>query len=637
MLSMLNFLKKYKTPLRFVFDSLWKHKKIFYLFIFWKFIEAFFYILLPIFAKIEMDQLVEKKPDLFWFITLNSFNIFLLILGLIFFIKFLENILRSLLELFTFNYIKIFENSYLYTLYTRLWNIELWLFLNKRNKRLVSNILWSSHDVWNWIRVYIWDLLSNIIFIIWTLTVFSFFSFYVLLVLLISSVIIYFLYKYKEILNLKYEVSQNYEFEDRLNQLKYEIQDNLHILSSNSWEKLLFKYLKQYNDEQRKLIYKLQKKETFISLFTFFIENIWELFIKLIIWFSIFAWTSSVWLMTMGLLYVSKINWVFSYFREFKFYSDSILDNLSKLDLFLSLTRQKSSRNTNLNDFSSIELKNVTFKYPSVSEQELKFFKIIEDRINSYKGKLSEYNEEELHMVKEAIEMWKQENKEVLKWIDLYFEKWKVYWIVWRNWSWKTTITNLILSFFSNYTWNINIGDIENSKIKRDSIMKKVSIVNQIPYVLNGFSVRENLLLGVIKKYDDDYIFNLLDKFWLKNKILKLRKWIDTIIWYDSDFSGWEKQLLAIIRVILQDKDVLIMDEWTNQLDAENELLVMSELLRKKKDKIIIFITHRMTTIRKADMIYCLEDWKITISWKHHDLLKWKNIYNDFWNKQVVN
>jgi ABC-type multidrug transport system fused ATPase/permease subunit len=42
-----------------------------------------------------------------------------------------------------------------------------------------------------------------------------------------------------------------------------------------------------------------------------------------------------------------------------------------------------------------------------------------------------------------------------------------------------------------------------------------------------------------------------------------------------------------------------------------------------------------MTTIRKVDLIYCLENWKITDSWNHHNLVKWKNIYNSFWKKQV--
>jgi ATP-binding cassette subfamily B protein len=78
------------------------------------------------------------------------------------------------------------------------------------------------------------------------------------------------------------------------------------------------------------------------------------------------------------------------------------------------------------------------------------------------------------------------------------------------------------------------------------------------------------------------------------------------------------------------------MDEWTNQLDAENEILVMEELLKNKADKIIIFITHRMTSIRKADKIFCLENWNITDQWTHQELLKWDNIYKSFWEKQVI-
>ncbi len=79
------------------------------------------------------------------------------------------------------------------------------------------------------------------------------------------------------------------------------------------------------------------------------------------------------------------------------------------------------------------------------------------------------------------------------------------------------------------------------------------------------------------------------------------------------------------------------MDEGTNQLDAENELIVMEELLKHKKDKIVIFITHRMTSIRKVDMIYCLKDGKIETSGTHQELIDNDNMYNYFWKTQVEN
>ena len=62
----------------------------------------------------------------------------------------------------------------------------------------------------------------------------------------------------------------------------------------------------------------------------------------------------------------------------------------------------------------------------------------------------------------------------------------------------------------------------------------------------------------------------------------------------------------------------------------------MQELLKNKKDKIIIFITHRMTTIKKADSIICLEDHTISNIGTHESLVNTKNPYSDFWQKQVV-
>jgi ABC-type multidrug transport system fused ATPase/permease subunit len=61
----------------------------------------------------------------------------------------------------------------------------------------------------------------------------------------------------------------------------------------------------------------------------------------------------------------------------------------------------------------------------------------------------------------------------------------------------------------------------------------------------------------------------------------------------------------------------------------------MDEILKNKKDKIIIFITHRMTTIRKSDIIYCLDNKTILNYGNHLELLKYDNIYSYFWKKQI--
>ena len=94
---------------------------------------------------------------------------------------------------------------------------------------------------------------------------------------------------------------------------------------------------------------------------------------------------------------------------------------------------------------------------------------------------------------------------------------------------------------------------------------------------------------------------------------------------------------MAFIRLLLQDRPIVIMDEGTNQLDAENEILVMNKLLEKKSEKIIIFITHRMSTISRADDIYCLEHHSITHHGAHSELLaEGKNAYARFYTAQVL-
>jgi len=238
-------------------------------------------------------------------------------------------------------------------------------------------------------------------------------------------------------------------------------------------------------------------------------------------------------------------------------------------------------------------------------------------------------------MVEEAKKEAKQVNSIILENISLSFNIWKTYGIVWKNWAGKTTLISLLLNYFDNYEWDILIDWKQLKDFKREFFVNNVSVINQVPYIIDGFSIKENLFLWVDKEYEDDYVFSLLRKFWLEKKVLKNRKWLDSRLWYDNDFSGWEKQLIALIRVILQDKKILIMDEGTNQLDADNEILVMDELLKHRNDKIVIFITHRMTTIRKVDMIYCLENWAISASWNHYDLKTGDNVYSNFWRKQV--
>jgi ABC-type multidrug transport system fused ATPase/permease subunit len=112
---------------------------------------------------------------------------------------------------------------------------------------------------------------------------------------------------------------------------------------------------------------------------------------------------------------------------------------------------------------------------------------------------------------------------------------------------------------------------------------------------------------------------------------------LDQIIGEDLELSGGQSQLLEIARVLIQKKPIVIMDEGTNQLDAEKEDAIMQLLLEIKKNAIVIFITHRMTTCKNCDEVLVLEEGVIKASGNPETLLhsKQKNLYQKFWNLQV--
>ena len=154
--------KKYKRPLKFVWNSFKWHQKMFFIFLLWKLIEWIFYVLFPIFAKLEMDQLVEKNRQLFWIIELTSFNIFLIILFIIFWFKLVENLLKWFISIFENDYTKFYENIYSSSLYKKLESLDPWLFLNARNKKFIWEVIGNSNNIWYSIRELFWNSITNI-------------------------------------------------------------------------------------------------------------------------------------------------------------------------------------------------------------------------------------------------------------------------------------------------------------------------------------------------------------------------------------------------------------------------------------------------------------------------------------------
>lgn len=631
----MNFFKENKKAINFLIEILQEHKGLIIKYFIFIMITSGFWVILPYIAKLEIDQLSEKNNNFFWVIHWNPFYIFWIILAIILFINLIKSVIDGFVMWFDEKSSSIIEMSIKKRSIESMQNIKMWFFLNKRNQRVLHDLWSNMHQLSYDLRNYVSKFFSNIISFGWIIIVFSFINYKIWLIIIVNLLIFHFINRYNQKVIREVEL-KNREHEYKNYNYSNQIESNPHLLFLSWW----YKYISEKTIEllDAKIKFDLSSKKTwyYIWLFRFLNSNISGLFIKLIVWYSIFKWTWSIWLMTMTMMYVNQIQSFFTYVIDLKDETIKRIDKIKILQLYIELTQENTKKEGTIASLENITIDNLYFKYPKISEYELKFFEIHINRLKEYSWN-KDYRESEMFLYNQAIEESKVENPLILKWINVAFEKWKIYWIVGKNWAWKTTLINLILDLFDNYEWEIKFSNKELRTLGNSVGYENIWIITQIPYILPWLTIRENILLWVKKAIDDEEIYELLKEFNLNKKINKFRKWLDTELMFDADLSWWEKQLLVLIRAILQDKPVIIFDEWTNQLDAENELLVINKLLANKKDKIIIFITHRMTTIRKADIIYCLEDGKITNSWSHDELIGKDNIYSKFWNNQVVN
>lgn len=221
------------------------------------------------------------------------------------------------------------------------------------------------------------------------------------------------------------------------------------------------------------------------------------------------------------------------------------------------------------------------------------------------------------------VNFWYWKNK-VLEDISFKVKAWEKIAFVWNTWAWKSTIVNLFLRFWNIKDWEILLDWINTQKINLKSLRKNIWVVSQDSSLFN-MSIRENLMFANPKATKED-----LEKALKKaeaNFVFKLEDWLDSIIWERwLKLSWWEKQRLSIARLFLKDPKILILDEATSALDNKTEKLIQKALDKLMEWRTSIVVAHRLSTIKNADNIFMMKDWKILENWSYKKLInkKWE-------------
>lgn len=219
------------------------------------------------------------------------------------------------------------------------------------------------------------------------------------------------------------------------------------------------------------------------------------------------------------------------------------------------------------------------------------------------------------------------ENKtNVLTNLSFTIPKGKMVALVGESGSGKSTIADLLLNFYQVNSGEILLDEINIKDIRNDDLRREIAVVNQESILFND-TVKNNIAFG-IENCSDQKIIEAAKIAHAHEFILKLDAGYETIIGERGNkLSGGQKQRISIARAVLRNPSILILDEATSALDSESEKIVQEALEELMFNRTSLVIAHRLTTVRKADIIIVLQKGRIVEMGSHEELLNLKQLY----------
>lgn len=223
--------------------------------------------------------------------------------------------------------------------------------------------------------------------------------------------------------------------------------------------------------------------------------------------------------------------------------------------------------------------------------------------------------------------------KTVLNDISATFKKHELISIVGESGCGKSTLASLLCGTTKGYIGSITIGGVEIKDIDEKTLMNNITAVNFNSYIFAG-TVRENMLIADKSASDEKMIEALkMVNLW---SFLSEQDGLDTKLnQQGSNFSGGQRQRLAIARALLHNTPIYVFDEVTSNIDAESENDIMAVIHNMAKIKTVILISHRLENVVGSDKILLLDKGKIEESGTHSELMSFNKKYKLMYSTQA--
>jgi len=227
-----------------------------------------------------------------------------------------------------------------------------------------------------------------------------------------------------------------------------------------------------------------------------------------------------------------------------------------------------------------------------------------------------------------------QEGNEALSNINFEIQTGQTLGIVGGTGSGKTSIINLIPRFYDATSGKIEINDKDIKEYDVEDLRKNIGIVMQNKVLFSG-TIKDNIEFGN-RELDERELAKALNiaqaNEIIKNKENGLEEKVEE---NGRNFSGGQKQRLTIARAIAREPKILILDDSMSALDLLTDKKLRDELEKIKKDKILIIVSQRISTIKDLDKIIVVDNGKIVGQGKHEELLKTSEVYKEINDSQM--
>ena len=225
-----------------------------------------------------------------------------------------------------------------------------------------------------------------------------------------------------------------------------------------------------------------------------------------------------------------------------------------------------------------------------------------------------------------------EKDKPVLKNISFKAKQGTSTALVGSSGSGKTTVTNLIARFWDCQSGIIFIDGIDITKIYPEELLTNISMIFQDVYLVND-TIENNIKLGKPDATHEEVVKAAKDAS-CHEFITELENSYDTVVGEGgSTLSGGEKQRISIARALLKDTPIILLDEATASLDADNEHEIRKSLDKLIKNKTVITIAHKLNTIKNYDQIIVMSDGIIEEKGTHEELMKNRKRYYEMYTE----